>query len=156
MVGRGPTFGIAGPKTLGDIHRESDACYHSKVDCRKWFDEKGKKLVKGALENPRLVLSSERRCKKRMFEERMAHTGRGISLGQEGSNEDETELFGGKQIGFCFPHGIRRRFCEQQCATRVAARVPSEHASSIAAAGRQERDVKHSNRHHDGINITVP
>ena len=47
-----------------------------------------------------------------------------MTQGQEGSNEDETELFGG----------------EQQCATRAAARVPSEHASSLAAAGRQDRD----------------
>ena len=44
-------------KTLGDIHREIDECYLSKVVFRKWFDEKGKKLITGALENPRMVLS---------------------------------------------------------------------------------------------------
>ena len=33
-----------------------------------------------------------------------------------------------------------KRFCEQQCATRAAAREPSERASSLAAAGRQDRD----------------
>ena len=43
-------------------------------------------------------------------------------------------------FGLCFLRGIRRSICEQQCATRAAARVPSEHASSLAGAGRQDRD----------------
>ena len=84
-------------KTHGDIHRGVDARYPSKVVFRKWFDEKGKKPTTGALENPRMVLSSQRRYKKRIFEEGIDHSGRGISQGQEGSNEDEVELFGGKQ-----------------------------------------------------------
>ena len=67
-----------------------------KVVFRKWFDERGKKLITGALENPRMVLSSQRRCKKRIFDAGIDHSGRGIPQGQEGSNEDETELFGGK------------------------------------------------------------
>ena len=77
-------------KTLGDVHRALDACYPSKVVFRKWFDEKGKKLITGALENPRMVLSSQRRYKKRILEEGIDHSGRGIPQGQEGSNEDET------------------------------------------------------------------
>ena len=38
-------------ETLGDIQREIGACYLSEVAFRKWFDEKGKKPVRRALEN---------------------------------------------------------------------------------------------------------
>ena len=72
---------------------------------------KEKKLITGALENPRMMLSSQRRYRKHNFEEGIDHSGGGMNQGQEGSNEDETELFSGK-------HGIRRRFCKQQCATQ--------------------------------------
>ena len=49
-----------------------------------------------------MVLSSQRRYKKRFFEELFDHSGRGIRQGQEVSNEDETELFGGKQLAYAF------------------------------------------------------
>ena len=68
-------------RTLGDIHREIDACCPSKDVFRKWFDEKGKKLITGALKNHRIVLSSQSRNKKRTCEEE-------IDQRQEGSNED--------------------------------------------------------------------
>ena len=138
-------------KILGDIHREIDACYPSKVVFRKWFDEKGKKLITGALENPRMVLSSQRRYKKRIFEE-----GRGISQGQEGSNEDETELFGGKQLAHAFYMAY-----EQDSANSNVQRV-LQHVYQVNIRPRtlpldvKIEIVKHSNRHHDGIKITVP
>ena len=47
-----------------------------------------------------MVLSSQRRCKNRIFEEGIDHSGRGTRQEQEGSNEDETELFGGKQLAY--------------------------------------------------------
>ena len=74
-------------KTLGGIHREIDACYPSKVVFRKRFDEKGKKLITGAPENPRMVLSSQRRYKKRIIEEGIDHLGRGISQGKKGQTK---------------------------------------------------------------------
>ena len=48
------------------------------------------------------MLNSQRRHKKRIVEEGIDNSGRGISQGQEGSNEDETELFGGKQSAYDF------------------------------------------------------
>ena len=78
-MGRGPGVWHRWPsvKTLGDIHREIDACCPSKVVFRKWFDEQGKKLITGALEKLRMVLSSQRRYKTHIFEGGIDHLGRG-------------------------------------------------------------------------------
>ena len=46
--------------------------------------------------------SAQRRFKKMIFEETIDHSGRGIPQGHEGLTEDETELFGGNQLGCAF------------------------------------------------------
>ena len=79
-------------KTLGDIHREIDACHPSKVVCRKWFDEKGKKLITGALEKT-LVRCSAVNAATRNASPKKGSTTR-VEVSPKG--EDETELFGGK------------------------------------------------------------
>ena len=149
---RGPAFGA---KTLGDIHREIYACHPSEVVFRKRFDEKGKKLITGALDNPRMVLTSQRRYKKRIFEEGIDHSGRGILQEQDGSNEDETELFGGKQLAYAFYTAYEEdaRNSNVQRVLQQWYQVNLRHRSLPLDV--KIEIVKHSNRHHDGIKITV-
>ena len=101
------------------------------------------------------VWRRQRFFKERIFEEGIDHSGGGILQGQEEATEDETELFGGEQLANAFfmvyeedssnsnvqrvlQHGYQVNF-------RLRA-VPLDVKIEI---------VKHSNRHHDGIKITV-
>ena len=86
-------FGIAVP-----VRRLLAMSSGRKVVFRKWFDKKGQKR------NSKHSYGAQqsRRHKKPIIEEGSDHSGRGISQSQEGSNEDETELFGGRQLACAF------------------------------------------------------
>ena len=128
LCGTIPAFGIAGPvrRYLAISTDRSTRTILQKLSVGN--GSMRKKLITGALENLRMVLTSQR-----IFEEGIEHSGRGIPQGQEGSNEDETELFGGTQVAYAFYVAYEEDSAKSnvQCA---AARVPSEHASSPAAA----------------------
>ena len=90
------------------------------------------------------------------FRRRDRPTGQGISHGQEESNEDETELFGGKQLAFALYMAYEedsansnvQRVLQQGYQVNMRPRsVPLDVKIEI---------VKHSNKDHDGINISVP
>ena len=102
-----------------------------------------------------MVLSSRRRHKKRIFEEGIDHSGRGITQEQEGSNEDETELFGGKQLASAFYMAH-----EEDSANSNVQRVLQRGFQVNIRLRSLPLDVKiqiakHSHRHYDGIKITV-
>ena len=75
---------------------------------------------------------------------------------QEGSNEDETELFGGKQLAHAFCMA-----CEEDLANNTVQRVLQQGYQVNMRPRSLPLDVKieiskHPKRHHDGIKITVP
>ena len=102
-----------------------------------------------------MVLSSQRCYKKRIFEEGIDHSDRGLSQGQEGSTEDETELFGGIQLAYAFYMAY-----EEDCSNSNVQRV-LQLGYQVSLLPRtlpldvKIEIVKHSNRHHDGIKVTV-
>ena len=105
---------------------------------------------------PRMVLSSQRHNKKRIFEERIDHSGRGITQGQEGSNEDETELFGGKQLAYAFCMAYEEDSANSNVQRALQQGYQVNMRPRSLPLDVQIEIVKHSSRHHDGIKITVP
>ena len=105
-----------------------------------------KKLITGALENLRMVLTSQR-----IFEEGIEHSGRGIPQGQEGSNEDETELFGGTQVAYAFYVAYEEDSAKSnvQCVLQQGYRANMR--PRPLPLDVKIKIVKHSNRHHDAI-----
>ena len=124
-------------KTLGDTYRETDASYPSKVVFRKWFDEKGKKLI---------TSKTLRWCSAVIAATKNAFSKKGSTTRVEASpkgNKGQTKMRRSSSVAsnwLVLSIWHTKRFCEQQYATRATARVPSEHTSSLAAAVRQDRD----------------
>ena len=105
-----------------------------------------KKLITGALENLRIVLTNQR-----IFEEGIDHSGRGITQGQEGSNEDETELFGGTQVAYVFCMAYEEVSANSNVQSVLQQGYRANMRPRPLPLDVKIEIVKHSNRHHDAI-----
>ena len=142
LYGMRPSVWHRCAKTLGDIHREIDACYSSKVVFQKWFDVKGKKLITGALENPRVVLSSQRRCKKRISKKGSTTQ---VEASPRATKMRRSSSVANNWLVLSTWHTKKILLLLQQG-------VPSERSLPLDV---KIEIVEHSNRHDDGIKITV-
>ena len=101
-----------------------------------------------------MVLSSQHRFKKRIFEEGIDHSGRDIPQDQEGSNEDETELFGGKHLACAFYVAYEEDSANSNVQRVLQQGYPVKLRPRSLPLDVKIEIVKHSNSHHDGIKIT--